>query len=67
MKKRIISLITAVLLLFGLTGCSDNGLDKVLKYDIPDNPETLDPQQANEPISELIMKNICRKKMKVKL
>ena len=58
MKKRIISLITAVLLLFGLTGCSDNGLDKVLKYDIPDNPKTLDPQQANEPISELIIGSV---------
>lgn len=58
MKKRIISLITAVLLMFGMTGCSDDGLDKVLKYDIPDNPETLDPQQANEPISELIIGNV---------
>lgn len=58
MKNRIISLITAIILSFTLAGCSDDGLDKVLKYDIPDNPETLDPQQADEPISELIIGNV---------
>lgn len=58
MKKRIISLITAIFLAVGMTGCSDDGLDKVLKYDISDNPETLDPQQANEPNSELIIGNV---------
>lgn len=42
-----------------LSGCrSDSGLDHVFKYDISDNPSTLDPQQANEPNSNTIIENM---------
>ncbi len=58
MKKKIISLFTIILVIFSLTGCSNDGLDKVFKYDISDNPETLDPQQSGEPNSDLIIGNV---------
>ena len=42
-----------------LAGCrKDSGLDRVFKYDISGNPETLDPQQANEPNSDTIIENM---------
>lgn len=58
MKKKIISIFTALLVIFSLAGCSNDGLDKVFKYDISDNPETLDPQQSGEPNSDLIIGNV---------
>ena len=58
MKKKIISLFTIILIIFSLTGCSNDGSDKVFKYDISDNPETLDPQQSNESNSDLIIGNV---------
>lgn len=42
-----------------MTACGkSNGKDRVLKYDISDNPTTLDPQQANEPNSDIIIENV---------
>ncbi len=42
-----------------LTACrEDSGLGRVFKYDISDNPTTLDPQQANEPNSNTIIENM---------
>ena len=42
-----------------LTACGkSDGKDRVLKYDISDNPATLDPQQANEPNSDIIIENV---------
>lgn len=58
MKKKIILIFTALSVIFSLTGCSNDGLDKVFKYDISDNPETLDPQQSGEPNSDLIIGNV---------
>lgn len=56
--KKIISLFTIILIILSLSGCSNDGLDKVFKYDISDNPATLDPQQSNEPNSDLIIGNV---------
>ncbi len=41
-----------------LCGCSGGDLNKIFKTDIPENPATLDPQQANDPISDMIIKNV---------
>lgn len=41
-----------------LSGCSDDGLDAVLAYDIGENPKTIDPQQANDPNSVQIVQNV---------
>lgn len=45
--------------LLPLTACqSDNGFDRVFGYDISANPVTLDPQQANDANSNLIIGNL---------
>ncbi len=41
-----------------LSGCSDDGLDAVLAYDIEENPKTIDPQQANDPNSVQLVQNV---------
>lgn len=41
-----------------MSGCSDDGLDAVLAYDIEENPKTIDPQQANDPNSLQIVQNV---------
>ncbi|MDE7399894.1 MAG: peptide ABC transporter substrate-binding protein, partial [Oscillospiraceae bacterium] len=46
-------------MILNLTACGKgDGKDRVLKYDISDNPATLDPQQANEPNSDIIIENV---------
>ena len=41
------------------TACrEDSGVGRVFRYDISDNPTTLDPQQANEPNSNTIIENM---------
>lgn len=40
------------------SGCNDDGMDAVFKYIISSNPETLDPQQANELNSNTIIENV---------
>ena len=48
-----------------ISGCSsDDGLDRVFKYDISANPETLDPQIADEPNSDVIIQNLFMGLMK---
>ncbi len=53
---------TAVCISFGLSffsGCSENdGSNGIFKYDISDNPQTLDPQSADDINSELIISNL---------
>lgn len=58
MKNKILRIIAVFLVIICLAGCSDDGLDKVLKYDISGNPQTLDPQQSGEPNSDLIISNV---------
>lgn len=46
-------------MILNMTACGkSDGLDRVFKYDISDNPATLDPQQANEPNSDIIIENV---------
>lgn len=57
--KRIISAFLTAAAVVSFSGCNnDTGLDRVIKYDISDNPQTLDPQQANELNSDLLIGNI---------
>lgn len=53
------AVLTAITIISTLTACQqDDGLGRVFKYDISANPETLDPQQANEPNSNTIIANM---------
>lgn len=42
-----------------ISGCrEDDGMNEIFGYDISSNPGTLDPQQANDPYSELVIGNV---------
>lgn len=57
--RKLIAVLAAIMMLSSLTACRrDDGAGRVLKYDIYANPETLDPQQANEPNSNTIIANM---------
>lgn len=57
--KKILAVFSVLVLILTLVGCrKDDGLDRVFKYDISANPQTLDPQQANEPNSVTIIENV---------
>lgn len=58
MKRIICGFLAVLLAITALCGCSDKGLDAVLACDIPENPQTLDPQQANDPTSTQIVLNL---------
>lgn len=58
MKKTAAALAAAVLLI-SASGCrEDDGMNEIFSYDISSNPGTLDPQQANDPYSELVIENV---------
>lgn len=59
--KKTAAAFAASLMLITAVGCSrndDDGCDYTYTYDISSNPVTLDPQQADEPNSDLIIENI---------
>ena len=56
--KKAAAAVMTVIICINLCGCGGNDLNKVFKYDISDNPETLDPQQADDPISNMIIGNV---------
>lgn len=58
---KIAAAFAAVMMLITTAGCSskdDDGCDHVFIYDISSNPVTLDPQQADEPNSDIIIENV---------
>lgn len=64
--KRIAAVFLAAGLALTLTACGDDGRDAVLKYTISANPQTLDPQQADELNSNTIVENVYLGLMSVK-
>lgn len=59
--KIMLSLLLAVGLILSLFGCSDDGnspAKQIIKYNIEDEPITLDPQIADDSASRLIILNI---------
>lgn len=63
--KKLTAFFILAVLCINLCGCSDIGLNKIFKYDISENPSTLDPQQANDPISDMIIGNVFLGLLKV--
>lgn len=60
-------LLMAILLLIPLTSCSSkDGSGVIFKYDIPNNPQNLDPQSASDYESLLIIENVFEGLLKVK-
>ena len=57
MLKRIFSLIICVFVLFGITGC-DNTDKAYIYFNLPEKPQTLDPQIAESDAELLIVRNI---------
>lgn len=58
MKRLFCGILTIILAITTICGCSDDGLDAILACDISENPRTLDPQQADDPNSEQIVLNV---------
>lgn len=59
MFRQIAAMFAALTMMFALTACrKDDGMGRVFKYDISANPETLDPQQANDSNSNTIIGNM---------
>lgn len=57
--KKTLSLILIGAFVIGLCGCrNEDGSGYIFKYTISANPDTLDPQIANDSYSELIIKNV---------
>lgn len=59
--KKSAAVFAACLMLIAAAGCGkkdDDGCDYSYTYDISSNPVTLDPQQADEPNSDLIIENV---------
>lgn len=56
--KKLSALIIIAVLCINFSGCRDSELNKIYKYDISGNPTTLDPQQADDPISDMIIGNV---------
>lgn len=59
--KKTAAALAAGLMLLTAAGCGkndDDGCDYSYTYDISSNPVTLDPQQADEPNSDLIIENV---------
>ena len=57
MPKRIFSLIICIFVLFGITGC-DNTDKAYIYFNLPEKPQTLDPQIAESDAELLIVRNI---------
>lgn len=53
------AVIAALMIITTLSGCrKDSGIGRVFKYDISGNPETLDPQQSDDPNADTIIANM---------
>lgn len=56
---RVIAAVVAVGIALLTAGCrEDDGSGYIFKYDISANPQTLDPQMANDPNAETIIRNV---------
>lgn len=56
--KRIMAVAVTTAIMLSVTACKNEGTGAVFKYTISANPETLDPQQANELNSNIIIENV---------
>lgn len=56
--KKITAFVIAAVMCINLCGCDSSGLNEIFKYDISANPTTLDPQQADDSISNMIIGNV---------
>lgn len=57
--KKFAAAAAAVFLLLTVSGCQeDDGCDYTFKYNIPENPVTLDPQIADDRNSDLVIENV---------
>lgn len=55
-KRKLIAILLVFLLL--LSGCGSNGAGEILKYDMPGNVSTLDPQFATDSTARMIISNV---------
>ena len=56
--RKIAAFFMAAVICIGFCGCKTKDMNKIFKYDIAENPATLDPQQADDSISNTVIKNV---------
>lgn len=65
--RQALLLLMAIFMLISLTSCSSkDGSGVIFKYDIPKNPQNLDPQSASDYESLLIIENVFEGLLRVK-
>lgn len=56
--KRFFSLALALIMIFSLASCSDNGVGGSISYALDDSPSTLDPQYASDTSAQIVINNV---------
>ncbi len=56
--KRFLSLALAIMMIFSLASCSDDGAGGSISYALDDSPSTLDPQYAGDTSAQIVINNI---------
>ena len=59
--KKILSVLIAAILIINISGCNSskkNPSNQTIYYNLESDPESLDPQIANDDVSNLVIANI---------
>ncbi len=56
--KRFLALALAILMIFSLASCSDDGMGGSISYALDASPSTLDPQYAGDTSAQIVINNI---------
>ncbi len=56
--KRFLSLMLALIMIFSLASCSDDGAGGSISYALDASPSTLDPQYAGETSAQIVINNV---------
>ncbi len=56
--KRFLSLALAIIMIFSLASCSDDGMGGAISYALDASPSTLDPQYAGDTCAQIVINNI---------
>lgn len=56
--KRFLSLVLAIIMIFSLASCSDDGAGGTISYALDASPSTLDPQYAGDIAAQIVINNV---------
>ncbi|MBQ4604384.1 MAG: ABC transporter substrate-binding protein, partial [Clostridia bacterium] len=56
--RRFLSLALAIIMIFSLASCSDDGTGGSISYALDASPSTLDPQYAGDTSAQIVINNV---------